>query len=220
MKKEIKNKIKNCKNIIDMGCGNNPLCEAKTAVDYYIKPIERSNGDGPVIDEDAFKIRGVRFINARIDSDLPFLNNEFDFAYSHHVFEHLEDPAKACEEMMRIAQSGVIIAPSFFSELIFGRKYHKWMIMQRENTLLFFRKRAFEDTPFGDGPTRKKIGDKWESDSNTNPFDILLNDGNWYTGNEKFDRLSVKIRGLYYSHHPLIETNFLWENKFEYKIYE
>lgn len=220
MKSEIKNKINSCKNIIDLGCGNNPLREAKTAVDYYINPIERSNGDGPVIDENAFKNRGIRFLNARIDSDLPFADKEFDFAYSHHAFEHLEDPAKACEEMMRISQSGVIIAPSFFSELIFGRKYHRWILMQRDNMLLFFRKRDFEYLPFGDGPTRKNVNSKWESNADTNPFDILLNDGDWYKGNEKFDRLAKKIKNLYYSHHPLIETNFLWENKFEYKIYE
>jgi ubiquinone/menaquinone biosynthesis C-methylase UbiE len=166
------------------------------------------------------KEQGITFVNAMIDSTLPFKDKEFDFAYSHHVFEHLEDPTTACEEMMRIAKSGVIIAPSILAELIFGRPYHRWLVMDRGNTVFFFKKRPYEDRPFGEHPKWDKTKGKWVAKKNTNPFDILLNDGGWYRGERKMPQLANILRKHWYSHSPVMEVIFLWEGSFKYKIYE
>lgn len=216
----VQKKLKESKKIIDLGCGNNPIQGAIVGVDSYIKPEQRSLGTGSIIDIKGLKEKGVTFINSRIDGPLPFDDKEFDFAYSHHVFEHLEDPATACKEAMRIAQSGVIITPSILAELIFGRPYHKWLVMERGNTILFFKKRSFEDRPFGEHPKWDENKKRWTITNNTNPFDILLNDGNWYQGREKMPRLTNILRKYWYAHTATMEVIFLWEGSFEYKIYE
>ena len=217
----LQNKLRESQSIIDLGCGNNPIPQAKVGVDLYIEPKERNLGQGPVIDFEKFKTRGMEFVNTRIDGPLPFKDKQFDFAYSHHVFEHLEDPATACREMMRIAKAGVIITPSYFAEIIFGRPYHRWLVMDRDNTIFFFRKRAFENLPFGLTPKLSQDGKTWSMDKDTNPFDMLLNDEEWYRGQEgQMPKLSNVLRHHWYSHSPLIEIVFLWDNKFDWKIVE
>ena len=217
----LQSKLKEAKNVIDLGCGNNPIPQAKVGVDLYLETKERNSGTGPVIDVEKFKARGVQFVNTRIDGPLPFQDKQFDFAYSHHVFEHLEDPATACREMIRIARSGVIITPSYFAEIIFGRPYHRWLVMDRDNTLFFFRKRPFENLPFGLMPKRSKDGETWMMDQDTNPFDMLLNDEEWYRGQEgQIPKLSNILRHHWYGHSPLLEVVFLWDNQFQWKIFE
>jgi SAM-dependent methyltransferase len=167
----VQNKLSGSETIIDLGCGNNPVKGATVGVDLYIKPEERLIEAGPTIDIKAMKQKGITFINSRIYGHLHFSDKEFDFAYSHHVFEHLEDPAIACKEMMRIAKSGVIITPSIFAESIFGRPYHRWLVMQRNNTIFFFKKRKFEDRPFGEHPKWDENKKKWTVEENTNSFE-------------------------------------------------
>jgi ubiquinone/menaquinone biosynthesis C-methylase UbiE len=217
----VQKRLAEAKKIIDLGCGNNPVQGASVGVDLYIEPKERALGAGPTIDIQKMKERGISFVNARIESPLPFNDKEFDFAYSHHVFEHLHDPATACKETMRIAKSGAIITPSLFAELIFGRPYHRWLVMEHNNTIFFFRKRPFEDRPFGEHPEWNEKTKKWVITKNTNPFDMLLNVSGWYHGEEgEMPRLSKILRKYWYSHSPLIESVFLWQDEFKYEIYD
>jgi ubiquinone/menaquinone biosynthesis C-methylase UbiE len=217
----VKKKLKESRNIIDLGCGNNPVKGAKTAVDLHLDPKERLAGTGPLIDTGKFKENGIHFVHTRVDGPLPFSDKEFDFAYSHHVFEHLDDPAKACQEMMRIAKAGAIITPSFFAEQIFGRTYHRWLVMDRGTCLFFFRKRPFEQTPFGLTPRFNKDNNQWVINENSNPFDMLLNDGDWYQGQEgQMPRLTKILQKHWYSHSPLFEIIFMWDEEFQWKIFE
>ena len=218
---QIQEKLQSSRTIIDLGCGNNPIEGATAAVDYFIEAEHRSFGHGSRIDVDNFKRLGIKFVNQRIDVDLPFDDKEFDFAYSHHAFEHVDDPAIACKEMMRIAKAGVIITPSIFSELAFGRPYHKWLVIDGDDSILFFAKRPEEDRPFGEHP-RWDENKGWIADSDTNPFDIALNDGEWYHEKicEEFERLRRTVRFLWYSHSHVVENIFLWENSFSYTVIE
>lgn len=216
----VQKKLAESKKIIDLGCGNNPVQGTAVGVDLYVEPKERSLGTGLTIDIQKLKEKGVTFVNARIDAALPFDDKEFDFAYSHHAFEHLEDPAIACKEMMRIAKSGVIITPSILAELIFGRLYHRWLVMDRDSSIFFFKKRPFEDRPFGKHPEWDENKKRWVVEKDTNPFDILLNDSGWYRGKERLPRLTNLLRKYWYAHSPLIEVIFNWEESFEYEVYE
>lgn len=218
----VKERLQASKRIIDLGCGNCPIEGACVGVDVHIDPKERAVGGGPAseIDVERLERQNVTFVNVRIDETLPFSDKEFDFAYSHHVFEHVEDPLTACREMMRIAKSGVIITPSILADLLFGRSYHKWLVMDRGNTLMFFRKRPFEDRPFGEHPRWDEGKRNWVAERETNPFEILLNDGNWYRGRQKLPRLAEKVRKHWYSHSPLIEVIFLWEGHFDVEIHD
>ncbi len=211
--------LKSSRKIIDLGCGNKPVSGCVVGVDCNVEPSQRSLGYGAKIDENKFKQRNIRFVNQRIDTKLPFSDKEFDFAYSHHAFEHLEDPATACSEMIRIAKAGAIITPSVFAEMCFGRAYHRWLVIDRANTLFFLEKRKVEDRPFGDHPewTEEK---GWQSTEKTNPFDMVLNESGWYHESpcNALERLRGKLRQLWFSHSPVIEVVFLWQNSFTYTV--
>jgi SAM-dependent methyltransferase len=208
--------LRSSRRIIDLGCGSNPVPGASVAVDYYIEPEQRSLGHGAALDRSVFELRGIEFHNQRIDARLPFADKAFDFAYSHHVFEHLDDPATACSEMARIARAGAVITPSIFAEMAFGRPYHKWLVIDGHQTLFFFRKKDEEDRPFGEHPCWDERSG-WYADESTNPFDIALDDGEWYTQDpgREFRKFSQKLRHLWYSHSPVIENIFLWRDSFQ-----
>jgi ubiquinone/menaquinone biosynthesis C-methylase UbiE len=216
----VRQKLKESKKIIDLGCGNNPVEGASAAVDLYVEPKERILGVNPSIHIENMKKRGIDFVNTRVDGPLPFKDKEFDFAYSHHAFEHFEHPGIACDEAMRIAKSGVIITPSWFAEFMFGRPYHRWLMAEHSGILLFFRKRSYEDRPFGEHPAWDDTQKKWKVTPETNPFEILLNDGHWYEGRREMPALAKRIRKHWYSHSPIMEVMFFWDDRFEYKIYE
>ncbi|HAV64934.1 MAG TPA: hypothetical protein DCY13_21505 [Verrucomicrobiales bacterium] len=212
----LKERLRASRTIVDLGCGNNPVAGATAAVDLYVAPEQRSLGHGATIDLGKFARRGIRFVNARVDGPLPFQDKEFDFAYSHHVFEHLEDPAAACREMVRIARAGAIITPSPFAELAFGRPYHLWLVTDRAGKLVFLSKRKDEDRPFGNHPSFAP-GRGWFAGPDTNPFDIALNYGDWNedVDGPRFEQLGQRLRELWHTHSPAIETIFLWEDSFE-----
>lgn len=59
---------------------------------------------------------------------LPFADNEFDVVYCVDVLEHLENPAKALEEMYRICKNGakvIIKAPHFSAQVAYSDLQHK-----------------------------------------------------------------------------------------------
>jgi len=208
----LQEKLNTSKRIIDLGCGANPHPRASIGVDAFLEPVHRALGHGPKIETTHFHSKGVQFIQAELEN-LPFADKKFDFAYSHHAFEHLPNPQKACAEMIRIAQAGAIITPSFFAEIAFGRPYHLWFVFARGNNLFFIRKKESEDRPFGEHPIAK-VGGGYKVVTQTNPFDILLNDKGWYKGIERMPRLSQLLRKYWYSHSPIIEVIFLWQNSF------
>lgn len=160
-------------NMIDLGCCSSPHWKATVAVDKYIEPVHRKYGSNKRIDVSEIESRGIRFVEADFE-ELPF-----DVAYSHHVVEHLDNPAKVCAEMQRIAAGGVIMCPSIFAEYMFSRKYHRWLVKAQGNTLIFIEK-DWDDLWFGEGPHREN--GKIVVPIDINPFDILLNESNWYHG--------------------------------------
>ena len=120
--------------IVDLGSGGNPRKDAGVLVDKYEEPLHRGHTTKEL------KIpENVKFVKADI-ADLPFEDNEFDFSYCIQVLEHVDDPVKCCNEIMRISKSGYIDCPRFVWELLFGRKYHKWIVSMEKNKLIFTRK--------------------------------------------------------------------------------
>ena len=72
--------------------------------------------------------------------DMPFGDKEFDWARCWHVIEHTTDPAKACDELMRIAEAGVIAFPPPQAEMLFGRREHNFYVFPDRGRLLFVPK--------------------------------------------------------------------------------
>lgn len=205
-------RINFAKNLVDIGCGINPHPNAKVGVDGFIEPIHR--GTGYFIEKEKLeKEKNIKFIEANVEN-LPFKDKEFDFSYSHHMIEHVENPREACKEIMRISEAGVIICPSIFAEYAFGRPYHLWFVMKKGNTLIFIKKSQEENQPFGDFPKPNKNKDGYIFDEKTNPFDILLDDGSWYKGKEKMPRLANLIQKYWHSRSEITEVILNWENSF------
>jgi len=71
---------------------------------------------------------------------MPFADKEFDFAYCSHVLEHVEDPAAACKELMRIAKRGYIETPSPAKDLwldTIAVSNHRWAVERVSGKLVF-----------------------------------------------------------------------------------
>lgn len=201
-------------NMVDLGCGTSPHPKASVAVDKYIEPIHRKYGSNQKINIESFAARGIKFVEADFEN-LPFNDKEFDVAYSHHVVEHLDNPIKGLKEMQRIAQSGVIMCPSIFAEYMFSRQYHKWLIGYNGNTIIFIEK-SWDNLWFGEGPHVEN--GKTVAPHNCNPFDILLNEHNWYHGVHRWRKLTKLMQKYWYGHHKIMENVFVWKDSFDYVV--
>ena len=97
-------------------------------------------------------LKAKRFVRVDITKDrLPFSNREFDFVICTHTLEDLYNPFLLINEMSRVAKRGLIITPSFGSELVFshfnltdwltgarrvpGLAHHKWLLYLNKNVM-------------------------------------------------------------------------------------
>ena len=120
--------------ILDVGCGNNPLKEATHYCDAYLDNQSRGEDlNKEVIGNKDFRV-------ANLDEGLPYENKEFDWVHCSHVLEHVKDPIKACHELIRVSKAGYIETPTHLWEIMFGRKYHSWIVSKSENGLVFTKK--------------------------------------------------------------------------------
>jgi hypothetical protein len=94
---------------VDVGCGGTMKRAAK-GFDVYTDVIHPSKADVP-----------GQYIQCPMEK-MPFKDKEFIYARCHHVVEHTEDPDKACKELVRIAEEGIISFPPMQAEIMFGRK--------------------------------------------------------------------------------------------------
>jgi len=117
---------------IDIGCGPKPQKGYDAYIDIY---MNRSVRIHPEI--------ANRFTKTCAEDLSMFKDKEFDFAWCHHVIEHVQDPNKACAEIMRIAKTGVFYFPTVSIEILCGRDDHNWMVFPNyeKKHLLFIKKR-------------------------------------------------------------------------------
>ena len=117
---------------IDVGCGPNPRAGYDVYTDIYMYKNVMNN---PEISN--------RFVKTAMEDMSMFKDKEFDYAYSHHVIEHVQDPNKACAEMVRIAKAGILYFPSVEIDILVGRDDHNWLIFPNyeKKHLLFIKKR-------------------------------------------------------------------------------
>ena len=109
----------------------------------------------------------------------------------------------------------MILCPGPMQEYVFGREYHKGIVTSRKNTIIFIEKN-WEGVLFGEGPYVENGKTKMPKDCN--PFDILLNDGNWYHGLHRYKRLTELLRKEWYGHKSSMEVVFNWTDSFDYVV--
>ena len=113
---------------VNIGCGGTKR-RAGTGFDFYtdINPAKE-------------KLDGT-FVQTPAESMPMFGDKEFDYAQCHHVIEHVNDPDRACSEIIRIAKAGRLSFPPMQAEIMFGRSDHNWFVCIDHGRLLFIKKR-------------------------------------------------------------------------------
>ncbi|MCL1491749.1 MAG: class I SAM-dependent methyltransferase [Pseudanabaena sp. Salubria-1] len=156
--------IKDGDKVLDIGSGGYPFPLATHLADFYEgetthRKEELKRDDRP------FTVCNLELT--------PFADKEFDFVYCSHVLEHVDDPAQACEELMRIGKRGYIETPSKISDTMFNftkiPNHHKWHTQVLGNTLIFMEWKPSERRDLGTDYFFHQYHSKWK-----NPFQDLM----------------------------------------------
>jgi SAM-dependent methyltransferase len=208
---ELRRLLKQCSTVIDLGCGDKPIEGATAAVDLFTDARQRGAGHGGEIQPADLQRRGIQFVRQSIDERLPFADQAFDFAYSSHAIEHVENPGRACDEMMRVAKQGLLRCPAAMAEFLHGREYHRWIVLQRSRTVVFVEKLPQEFSPFGSATDRHP--------AHVNPVEALLDwhgQGPRTPGRGVIGRLKRTLQANFYGRSPLSEVNLFWTGGFQW----
>jgi ubiquinone/menaquinone biosynthesis C-methylase UbiE len=172
--------------VLDIGSGGYPFPLATHLADLY---------EGETSHRMEELKRDKRpFTNCDIH-ELPFQDNEFDFVYCSHLLEHVDDPARACEELMRVAKRGYIETPTKTHDIMLNYLYmenhHKWHVDLTGNSLIFIEYMEHERVSTGTKHFKQQLLSRW-----ANPFQKLVSENQ-----------------------HLFNNMFLWEGKFNYYVF-
>ncbi|MGL5871920.1 MAG: class I SAM-dependent methyltransferase [Xenococcaceae cyanobacterium] len=150
--------------VLDIGSGGYPFPLATHLADFY-EGMTTHRTEELKRDSRPFTVCSV--------DKTPFADKEFDFVYCSHVLEHVENPAKACEELMRIGKRGYIETPSKISDVMFNftkiPNHHKWHIQVLDNTMIFMEWKDSERRDLGTDDFFYRFHSNWK-----NPFQDLI----------------------------------------------
>jgi len=120
--------------VLDIGSGNLPFPLATHLADLALANDRVGRAGVPFKHLDGKPVYECDLEN------LPFADQEFDFVYCSHVLEHVENPEKACAELMRVARRGYIETPNRGKDLWLNTakiSNHKWAVEKWNETLIF-----------------------------------------------------------------------------------
>ncbi|MBW2069742.1 MAG: glycosyltransferase, partial [Deltaproteobacteria bacterium] len=176
--------------ILDIGSGNNPFPYATHHAEITLENDNYGRAGMP------FKyVQGKPLIVCSIEK-LPFQDQSFDFVYCSHVLEHVDDPATACEELMRVSRRGYIETPAPSKDFWLKTaeiSNHKWKVEYKNDTLTFTEYATTE---------LKGIGSDILSRMHCAPE----------TKREK------AFSALVYLKSAVLNTTLLWKNRFAYEV--
>lgn len=134
--------IKDDEIVVDVGGGNRPLKRANIAVDFY--PGETFHRGEPL------KLYPhQKFIQGDVQNLYMFKDKSIDFLFTMQTLEHVDDPARACAEIIRVAKRGFIDVPRYLGDIHMEHPEHKWFIDLVDGVLIFQRKPVRNlDSPF------------------------------------------------------------------------
>jgi SAM-dependent methyltransferase len=118
-------RIKNAKNLLDVGCGDGYLVAQMSPL---LKMVIGVEFEGRAIDLAKEKL--IRFPNCKLFRgscyDLPFEDDSFDIVFLTDVIEHLEDPMNCLKEISRVLQpwgSLILSTPKWRPDRVWDRRH-------------------------------------------------------------------------------------------------
>ena len=173
--------------VLDIGSGGDPFPLATHLADFYEEKTIHRSGE---------LLKDKRpFTRCSVEST-PFKDKEFDFVYCAHVLEHVASPAKACEELMRIAKRGYIETPTRALDTMVNftslKGHHKWFIESLGNALIFM-----------------EFDEKKQRDIKTSYFFGQIQ-SEWKN----------PVQDLVRNNQDLFNNMFLWRDKFYYYVFD
>ena len=117
--------------VLDIGNGGYPFPYATVVADRFLDKSP-SRYEPLVTGNKPFVLADIH--------DLAFRDKSFDFVYCSHVLEVVENPLRACEEIMRVGKRGYIETPTLGKDALFAwaRNLQKWHVMAIGQNLCFF----------------------------------------------------------------------------------
>ena len=114
---------------LDAGCGTGPKRPAAGFSVYC----------------DVIPVRGgvlypTPYFNAPLEDMSCFADKQFDWVRCNHAIEHTINPAKACDELMRVGKAGIISFPGTLAEMCYGRRDHTHYVFVDRGRLVFVPK--------------------------------------------------------------------------------
>jgi len=176
--------------VLDIGSGNNPFALATHLADISTSDDAYGRANVP------FKhVNGKPVYEVNLEST-NFADKEFDFVYCSHVLEHVRNPEKACDELMRIAKRGYLETPTVSKDIWLNTakiSNHIWKV-EKCNDILTFNEYQDEEL---DG-----IGADVAMMMHISPQ----------------SKREKAFSALIYLKPELMNTMLLWDNRFSYEV--
>lgn len=118
--------------ILDIGSGSRPRLDATHLSDLYADDNSQRGGL-------PLKTEGKPFVRCAVEF-LPFRDNAFIMNYACQILEHVDNPAIALSEIIRVAKCGYIETPTKLAEKIYGWNFHKWVCYFKAGQIHYKRK--------------------------------------------------------------------------------
>lgn len=120
--------------VLDVGSGDKPHWRADVLLDRYVDAehaLQRSGRASarvsrPLFDADA--------------ADMPFADGAFDYVICSHMLEHVAEPGRVIDELVRVARAGYIEVPEAASAKIVDFPSHLWWCRLVDGVLVFTAK--------------------------------------------------------------------------------
>jgi SAM-dependent methyltransferase len=146
--------IKPGESVLDIGSGGYPFPYATVLADLFLGDSKHRH--------EPLRTDNKVFVQADI-SELPFADKSFDFVYCSHVLEHVDDPIRACREIIRVGKRGYIETPTFGKDVLFAwaKDMHKWHVVAIGRNLCFFEYSQRQEEGIKSSAWRDLIFRKW-----------------------------------------------------------
>jgi len=170
--------------VLDVGSGAYPFPFATMLVDLYTENTEHRH-DNLRTDGKPFKVVDI--------NHLPFEDKSYDFVYCSHLLEHVEDPIRACTELMRVGKRGYVETPSIMSDVLFSwaKGMHKWITLVIANRIVFL-----------------EYGER-----------LILGIRNPYWGESIFSRRYHPLQNVFFNNMDIFNNSLMWRDYFEYSVF-